>query len=436
MPRRSKKKIVIIGGGLAGLSTAVFLTKSNYDIEIYEATPKFGGRTYSFYDKEMDAYLDNGKHIIAGWYEYTKKYLELIGSNDLIKYQKSLCISLMDSEGKSHEFNSEKFFLPLNFIYGFMKFKALKFGEKFEIIRLLLSLNNGKSGKCEYTDELLKVTGQHINSIKYFWDPMIFAIFNSHPELVSIKYLERVIQKGMSVKKHSGLGLPTTTLGEIFVENALKYLSKYNVEYSINNKIKYIKIENGKVNYINNSNGENIYDDAYVSAVPFWSYNNLLGNNKNVNFKTNSVVSIHIKMNDKIVMNIFTNSDMVGLIGTKIHWIFKDSDDRISAVISGTDMDRFVDLNSGEIINIVKGDLMNCYHAISENDFLKFKVIKEKRATFVPDKESFDNRLNNKIDIKNLYIAGDWTNTGLPSTIEGSIASGWSCAELIRKEIG
>ena len=190
------------------------------------------------------------------------------------------------------------------------------------------------------------------------------------------------------------------------------------------------------MNYINNSNGENIYADAYVSAVPFWSYNNLLGNNKNVNFKTNSVVSIHIKMNDKIVMNIFTNSDMVGLIGTKIHWIFKDSDDRISAVISGTDMDRFVDLNSGEIINIVKGDLMNCYHAISENDFLKFKVIKEKRATFVPDKESFDNRLNNKIDIKNLYIAGDWTNTGLPSTIEGSIASGWSCAELIRKEIG
>jgi protoporphyrinogen oxidase len=94
----SKKTVTVIGGGVAGLSAAVFLNEKGFKVKLLEASPKLGGRAYSFFDKEKDLFFDNGQHILAGWYENTFEYLKIIGSYDKLNFQKSLEVNFFNTD--------------------------------------------------------------------------------------------------------------------------------------------------------------------------------------------------------------------------------------------------------------------------------------------------------------------------------------------------
>ena len=114
------KKILIIGGGLSGLSSAIFLKNSGFQVELIEASPKLGGRTYSFNNNGFD--VDNGQHILMGCYSNTLDYINLIGSSELFDFNKALYLNSLDAHGHSFKLKVPKYFYPLNHIVGFLKY--------------------------------------------------------------------------------------------------------------------------------------------------------------------------------------------------------------------------------------------------------------------------------------------------------------------------
>jgi len=127
------KKIIIIGGGFAGLSSATFIANSGHKVELIEASPKLGGRAYSFKDDETGSVIDNGQHILMGCYKETLRFLKLIGADKNFSFQGRLKVNFLNDSGKLFRLEATQLFYPLNLLFGLLNFEALSF-----INRLLL----------------------------------------------------------------------------------------------------------------------------------------------------------------------------------------------------------------------------------------------------------------------------------------------------------
>jgi hydroxysqualene dehydroxylase len=436
------KSVVILGGGLAGLSAAVFLADKGYDVSIYESSPKWGGRTYSYFDKEKNIFVDNGKHVLAGFYENTFEYMKLIGTYDKLKIRKNLELILCDKD--KNVFNLKCGNLPgvFSLLSGVFNFKGFNFKEKIRFlkVRKLISkkyLDNADL-KIMNASELLETIGQADNLLKYFWNPFIFASFNTIPEKVSADLLVKLIKKGTENKKNMSIILGDDNLNGLFIDNALKYLKNKSVLLYNNLGGCKINIEGNTVKSIELSSGKSVTADYYVCAVQFFNFEKLFSPesygkyfSKPINLKTSTIISIHLFFKDDV--NPWINNEMTGLIDTTVQWVFVNNNKHLSLVISGANYidGCLTEKNNDEIFKICIDDLKSCFTGFDENNISDYKIIKEKRATFLPEAGSEKFRLRQKSKIENLFIAGDWTDTGLPATIESAVKSAAICTDLI-----
>jgi thioredoxin reductase len=145
----------------------------------------------------------------------------------------------------------------------------------------------------------------------------------------------------------------------------------------------------------------------------------------NLNFEHSAILTIHIWLKENKL-----DEDFYGLIDSPVHWIFNHND-HITLVSS--DANDLIDKPKEELFEIAAAELKK-YTGIEKDEIKSYKVIKEKRSTFVPDNENLDRRPNTKTGIKNFFLAGDWVNTGLPSTIESAAKSGRMAAIEIMRE--
>jgi hypothetical protein len=176
--------------------------------------------------------------------------------------------------------------------------------------------------------------------------------------------------------------------------------------------------------------------DYYVSAVPFFDFKNLFADNvlngmyDDIDkLNPSPILNIHfgLKIDD---LNKIMPDDFIGIVNATIQWVFKVSENRICVVISGAD--ELVDKDKNEIVELCKSELLRCLPGFKNVEFISSKVIKEKRATFLPDTASVSSRPGYKTKFKNLFLAGDWIDTGYPATIESAVKSAKLCADEIQ----
>lgn len=439
------KKVIIAGGGVAGLASAVFLNELNADleIEIYESSPKFGGRAYSFKDRNTGLEFDNGQHILAGWYKNTFEFLKLIGTYDKLNFQKSLEVNFIDEDGSKLNLKSSNLPAPFNLLSGLKNFPAFNK----EDIKHLKSLSKilYLNPKGDNALETLKRLNQTDNLIKYFWEPFIYAVFNAKAENVVDRIFLNVLKTGFLKPGNSNLVIPKVNLNELFINDALRYFKDNNVSYFTGNAVEKFVIENNLVSNLLLQNGKSINGNYYISAVPFFKFASLFNDitdfRKPANLKPSSITSIHIFLNEDIPETMLEDNSfgMTGLVGKTVQWIFKRNPRHLSLVISGSDFiddghgDTITESEANEIYKIAYNDLSSSVKDFDKLEVSGFKVIKEKRATFIPDSDSEKYRLDSKSQIKNLFIAGDWTNTDYPATIESAATSAKKCVNLIKE---
>ena len=424
---------VVVGGGLAGISAAVHLSKLGHNVELIEASPKLGGRTYSYLDKTSNDEIDNGQHILMGLYENTFELLELIGSKDNLKFQSSLHIEFLKNSNV-YKLHAPNIIYPLNLLVAFIKFGVLSVKEKLLALTFLIKILLKQNSKIPQIDALkwLKINSQSYNSQKSLWELICISALNTRLNETSAQTFHYILKKiFFTGKKSARMVFTNLPLSKTFINPATKYFQSNKIDYSLSETVSEFIIDENGVKKIITENRVIEDFDSVVLAIPHYSIGKIksstqLLNENFIEMDTSPIITVHIWEKKKSFNNLF-----VGLIDSKIHWVFNNQG-HISAVISGAE--EFINKSSNEIIQIVIEELNRVNPSLTRENVLNYRVLKEKRATFKCTQENEKLRAALRSNINNLVFAGDWTNTGLPGTIEGAILSGKLASQKINSK--
>ncbi len=417
-------KVVVIGGGFAGLSAAVYLTKNGHSLRLFEASPKLGGRAYSFYYEKEKTIVDNGQHILMGCYLFTLEFLETIKALDTIKIQPNLKINFASRKSTKYKLDTGEVTYPFNILAALKDYQALSNSDKISITKLFLKIAvcNPKHHSDKTTKEFLEENNQSKNAIKSLWEIMHVGTMNCKMEESSAEIFIRVLKQiFFTVNDSTKIILPKVGLSEIYCEQSKKYLEEKSGEIFLSEKLVSIDFNEEEQTVTKIRTSKKVYNDFdyVVLAIPPYQLQNVLPQSIKYSFpeyKYSSILNVHLWVNE----NIF-NEDFYGLIDSKIHWLFNQKD-HLTLITSAAD--ELIDLSDDEIMEIVREELPKYFGEFKSSMIRSHLIIKEKRATFKPTVSNTKARKNIQTNINNLFFAGDWTNTGYPSTIEGAVKSG------------
>jgi len=423
-----QKKVIVIGGGFAGLSAAAYLVKNKFKVTLLEASPKLGGRAYSFFDKDTTTLVDNGQHILMGCYYDTLNFLSLIGASENFYFQKRLKVDFVQEGFKVHTLKSIPFFYPLNLIIGLFNFNALNISDKFSLLKVFLKLPFLSSEKLSNISvkEWLKLENQSKAIIDAFWKILAVGALNTSIEKASAKiFIDILKQIFLNGNKSATIVLPRKGLSESYVANAQEFILKNGGDVRLSEQVESLDIKKKCITELRTVKEIHTDFDYIVSTIPAFALERIFKNESSIGipeFKYSTILNIHFWLKE----NAFPEG-FYGLINSPVHWVFNKGT-HLNLVIS--DANELVNTSNEEMLYLVKDELKKYF--LSDSQLISnYKIIKEKRATFVPSSDIIDRRLSQKTKIENLILAGDWVDTGLPSTIESAVKSGRVAAEIL-----
>jgi squalene-associated FAD-dependent desaturase len=422
------KKCIVIGGGIAGLTSAAYLSNKGFHVTFLESTPKLGGRAYSFKDNYANDDIDNGQHILMGCYVDTLKFIKLIGAENNFIYQKSLQVNFLTKGKTEIILKALSKLYPINLLVALLRFKAFTFQQRLSIVRFILKLPFVSTHKIENMNvkEWLKSENQSETVVKSLWQIIAVGALNTSIDKASAIIFRNILLKIFFRGNYASIIiLPKYGLSQSYVKNAVDFLEKNKGVVELSSNVEELVISENKIIEIRTSNKSYKDFDFVVSAVPFYSLKKFLPENifdRNIDFEYSSILNIHIWLKNNPLTEEF-----YGLIDSPVHWIFNKGS-HINLVIS--DANYLVEKSAEEIYEMCLHEL-KLFTSISESDVQNYKVIKEKRATFIPTNKILNSRQSSKTKINNLFLAGDWIDTGLPSTLESAVKSGRMAAENV-----
>lgn len=424
---------IVIGGGWAGLSCAIELQDKGFEVTVLEQSGRLGGRASSFKDKESGEILDNGQHLFMGCYSSTIQFLEKIGTLKNLRFQDKLSVDFINRKGKIFNLNCPALPAPFHLFFGLANLGTLSFLEKFRMLNVYRALKNGSRNlKTKTVEEWLIAQGQSERARKYFWDLITIATLNEQPSIAEAESLKVVLKEAFfSAKEKSKIVLSTVGLSELCGPAAEKYLQNKNGRIQTNVLVSKINIEGDSVSGVVLRDGTVLKANVYVSSVPFFilpqlldreeSQNTFFGRLKNL--KSSPILSIALWFDEPV-----THIEFAGLLDTQVQWFFnkakilKSGSKHISLVISGAH--RHLAKSDEEILKMSLEELSDCFPKIRGSKLRRALIQREKNATLSPQIGYQEFRLPQKTPLKNFFLAGDWTDTGLPATIESAVLSG------------
>ena len=427
------KKVIVIGGGMAGLAASTLLVSKGFEVELFEARSFLGGRLYSFIDPQTGDVVDNGQHLMAGFYKETFRLLEMIKTDHLVEKQESLRIDFFESRGKKYCFDIKPSKMPVGFLKALWKYSRFP---KLDILSLILKGKNLKK-RCDQEMsalDFLKRLGQSEGAIYSFFRPLILATLNAKPEDVSATIFQKMLMTILesppedTVLAHSKVGL-----SQLVAEPAAEFIEKKGGKINRSNKVGEIKLDNGKAVSVIDEAGREISADYIISAVTPDALLSILCDMENLElWRFSPIVSVDIWLEYEVLDRI-----MVGFLDSPFHWCFdkakilgsKGRYPYVSMIISAADQE--VTWDKKKLVDLALLELRKYYKNSERLDVLHTRVIKEKKATVLIEPRMEPKRLPVRSKWKNLFFAGDWTDTGLPATIESAAKSGFLAAEMI-----
>jgi zeta-carotene desaturase len=449
LPQGRNPDVVVIGGGVSGLTTAVSLAASGFSVLLVEQRQHCGGRTYSFVHKETGDEVDNGQHLMMGCYHSTLKYLSTINAFSRVTIQKKLSVTFRHAERGAFRLHSAALPAPANILIGLLRLKSLTIFQRLSLLRVGAALffahpDTDERLQSMTVEQWLDELHQPKQNKEYLWNIIAIGTLNDSPAIVSAALFVKVLQSAFMGKKgDSSMVIPREGLSGVLVDGAIDFLKSRNCEVRMDTSVERVDTEGDLVARIVLSSGENVSPRAVVSAVPYFDLPRVLGEaagrafpqlSFSSRFVSSPIVTIHLWFDRS-----FMEEDFVALLDSPIHWVFNKSKlltkktgggEYLSLVISGAA--GFIDREKEEIIALGVSELRRFYPASAHATLVHSLVMKEKRATFSPRVGTHAYRPANTSPLRNLFLAGDWTDTKLPATIEGAAQSGYRCSDLVR----
>ena len=445
---------MILGGGLAGMAAACHLLDQGRQVTLVEKRPYLGGRAFSFTDRETGQVVDNGQHVFLGCCTYYMDFLEKIGTLRRAYIQDRTRVDVVSPAGSSSSIAAGRLPKPFHMLPSFFSYKHLGVWDKLTAAYGLLRLNVTDRSKPSLQNETfgrwLRRHRQTKRTIENFWNLIVKPCVNDDVEDVSAAMGIMIFQEGLLKSPQSSrIGYAREGLSSLMGEAAQKYVESRGGRVIIGQAASLQLNEDGptgeyRIAGVQLSGGDVLRADAYVSALPLVNLMPLLPPHL---AKTSFFASLD-QLQTAPIVNVYLwydrpvmEQDFVALVDSPLQWVFNKSGIMDRSEAQGQYV--AVSLSAAfDYVNQPKQALQQmCVEAMTDA-FPKAKsarvtrslVVKQEKATFrcLPGSERF--RPPAQTPVQNLFLAGDWTDTGWPSTMEGAVRSGVTAAQAVLKE--
>ena len=410
----------IIGAGLSGLSAAVELSNNGISVIVHEGTGHAGGRCRSYFDSELDQMIDNGNHLVLSGNHGTLNYLRLIGSFDTVKIVKPAEINFLDlGNNDCWVVRPDKGLIPWSWIRQGGRVPGSSLIDYLKCWRLM------RATEDQTISDVLPTEG---DLWKKFWVPFIVSITNTDPWVASSGPVRRVVEETLA-KGEVACRPVLFPLGltQSLIAPALEFIRRRGGEVHFNQRINRVQKSYNRITALYSAQNQiEIADsDSVIFALPAAIVPQLV-NGINVPNSYSPIVNGHFRLPISVEA-----PPVLGLVNGAAEWLFLRND-IVSVTVSAAKL--IVDLPAEKLAEMFWRDIQFAYD-LNRFSLPPNRVVKEKRATFLQDPVQLRRRPGPRTHVCNLFLAGDWTKTGLPATIEGSVRSGVTAAEAACENI-
>jgi squalene synthase HpnD len=433
------KKVVVLGAGYAGLACAAELVLRGHEVTLLESRALLGGRAHSFTDPKTGLTLDNGQHILMGCYHQTLALLRQLGVESRLQTPPRLLVPFCSARGRSVLAASAP--APLHLLSALLHFGELSGADKFAAIRLALRLRAGqKPGAHETVSEWMQRWKQTPNLVRALWEPLCLAALNEPVESGSAALFATVIRQSfLGSAEDSKIYVSRVGLSELFAPEILRLLGMCGSRLRVQAPVTGLRFEGTALREIALGDGTVLQPEAVVSALPWHVLRGLLPTESKLAATCRAlgdapIVSLHLWLDRPVL-----NEPFIGFLDSPVHWVFSRDhiqadmaghpEHVVTAVISGART--LLDLAPPALEEIVLREMRRFLPAAREAQVLHRMVYKARSATFAATPEAEELRPGAVTEWSNFWLAGDWTDTGLPATIEGAIVSGRHAAAAV-----
>ncbi len=424
---------MIAGGGLAGLACAAALGGEGYQVDVLESRPFFGGRATSWPVAGDDSgeLIDNCQHVLLRCCVNLLDFYERLGVRNDVQFYRD--IYFIEPGGRMSTMSASPLPAPLQFSLSFPRMQCFSLADKVAIARGMLALKSER----HRTDldsismlEWLQQKRQTPAAIERYWRQVLVSAINEELDRMAASHGFQVFWLGMMARRDSyELGIPHVPLRELYREEAWEKLGSVHLHHRV--PVQCIEVRDGRVEQV--LAGSDRYSaDAYVSALPFERVPQVIPGLAfdAAPFEHSPITGIHLWFDRQI-----TTLPHASLLDRTIQWMFNKQDGRyVQLVVSASRS--LTPMSKADVIALALRELAEFFPAVREARLERSHVVKEVRATFSarPGLEAL--RPEQKTEIPNLFLAGDWTRSGWPATMEGAVRSGYLAAEAVTEALG
>ncbi len=444
-----ENRVVIVGGGLAGLAAAAALAPRGCAVTLLEARPRWGGRASSFVDQTTGETIDNCQHVSMGCCTNFRHFCQSVGLDAYFQRERRLWF--IDEQGKTSVLRAAALPAPLHLAPAFVGLRFLSWHDKWNLARALDRLaRTGAAGGDEPFLEWLKRHGQSPAAIDRYWRIVLVSALSETLDRIETRHARKVFADGfLAARSAWEVWLPTVPLARLYGDKLQAWLQRQGVAARLQCGVQRVCLAEGKVYGVELRGGEVVAADHVILAVPHHLAPSLLPDSLHAHpdlagitrLETAPISSVHLWFDRPI--SPLRHATFIGRLS---QWMFNraliqqppvanpgSTGWYYQVVISASR--EVVARPQEEVIRQVVGELAAIWPAAGAARLQHARMVTEHKAvvSMVPGVENL--RPPQQSPLRGLQLAGDWTRTGWPSTMEGAVRSGYLAAENILRNM-
>ena len=440
---------LVLGGGLSGIAAAVRLAQHGVRVTLIETSRRLGGRATSHEDPATGQILDNCQHVVMGCCTALLDLYRSLGVDQYVEWHSRL--HFFDKRGR-HDVLEGNVFLPapLHLSPSMLRMRTLTLAERLAVSRAMLTmLRMGSAGRMELEGmtftQWLAEHHQPRGAIDKFWAVVVVSALNQHPDRASAAAAIHVFQDGFLAHEDAYLMGTAAVPLRMLYDPAVPRIEAAGGRVMLGSSVRRLLFDGARVTGVELSDGATLAADWYISALPFDRLEKVADDPLRTadsrfrgieHFTHSPILGIHLWFDRPVV-----DWPHMIFVDSPLQWVFKKVESQTSkterhrppnqylhCVISAAD--EWIDKPHEQILTMAVRELAQYAPAVAGATLQRGKVIKEKRATFSPVPGIEAHRPSTAGAVKNLLLAGDWTATGWPATMEGAVRSGYAAAAI------